>query len=690
MNRFVRFIILVVVFFSSRHTIASEGVLSWWDLDQVEDGRVLDKAGRIQDALEGSFTPVAGVRGSAVRFDGYTTCIIRKASDAPKLGKHFTMEAWIAQGAYPWNLCPIVSQSTDQKKGYYFAVGPRGEVTLQAMINGTWHVCTSESFVLSLWKWNHIAAKYDADIGLTVYVNGKPAKAIDVTGQIDYAIETELRIGCNHQAMKPSHIHREHGTLPGWFSLDGIIDEIKIHDRALKDEQVSKLFNDSKLSAKPNLPARVLPSGPSGPGRFGAYYTKLEYYPEWDNLWAVDSDPDVLVRFDDSAARVVFWRGSRYSPAWVSENGLWMADQSVEAWGVGKEDKEGCFEHMQDRRCRYSHVRIIENNPARVVVHWRYAPVSSHDHLWREDPKTGRACWVDEYYYLYPDAMGIRKPTWKTGTLKKPRQFQESLPFTHPGQLVCDVLQKDFAYVGNLKGEMQSMEYVENPKESKKQFPSDLLFQMYNFKAENKPFIVFESGDGMHNVRDFSISRYKGPGSCNHWPVGQALCDGRTAQAADRPTHFMGFPISYPPVHEKDGRSWWNGLYGMFGGPKELLVTIARSYNCPPELKIISDGFRSEGFDRAQRAYQITCEHPDKASTLEFTLEASVESPLYNLPFIVKNWIEADYQLTINGKTLTAGKEFRVGYRHLVDGTNVIVWIKLKSSEPINIKLSGR
>ena len=25
----------------------------------------------------------------------------------------------------------------------------------------------------------------------------------------------------------------------------------------------------------------------------------------------------------------------------------------------------------------------------------------------------------------------------------------------------------------------------------------------------------------------------------------------------------MSFPISNPPIHEADGRSWWNGLYGL-------------------------------------------------------------------------------------------------------------------------------
>ena len=688
MKYFHTLIVVTVVLICSSPIIASAGVAAWWDLDKVDDGRVLDKAGGLNDRIEGGFTPVAGVGGPAIRFDGYTTCIIRKAADAPRLDKQFTIEAWVAQGAYPWNICAVVSQSAAGKKGYYFAVGPRGDVSLQVAAGGKWHECTSDAFELPLRKWVHIAGTYDSQKGLAVYVNGRPSKTTAMKGLVEYAANVDLRIGCNHEPMKPSHIHRQHGTLPGWFSLDGIADEIKIHNKALTAKEIQKSFTANKPFAEPDLPVRLMPSGPAEPGRFGAYYTKLSYYPEWDNLWAVDSDPDVLVRFDDSAARMVFWRGSRYSPAWVSENGLWMADQSVEAWGSGKADKEGCFEHMQDRRCRYSHVRIIESNDARVVVQWRYAPVSSHDHLWREDPKTGRACWVDEYYYIYPDRIGVRKPTWKTGTLLGPRQFQESLPFTQPGQLVCDVLHKDFAYVGNLKGQMQSMEYVENPKESKKKFPEDLLFQMYNFKAKNKPFIVFEPGNRMGYVKDFPVEKYNRHGSCNHWPVGQAACDGRTVQAPDRPTHFMGFPISSPPVHDVDGRSWWNGLYGMFAGEKETLVTIARSWVQAPELVVKSKGFRSEGFDRAQRAYRIICENPGKAKVLECRIDASDESPIHNLPIVVENWRQGDFKLTVNGTAVKRGSDFRVGYRHMVDSTNVIVWLKRKSTATLAVKLT--
>ena len=46
---------------------------------------------------------------------------------------------------------------------------------------------------------------------------------------------------------------------------------------------------------------------------------------------------------------------------------------------------------------------------------------------------------MDEYYYFYPDAMGVRKVTWNRDTLGSPIQYQESLPLASPGQLQGDV-----------------------------------------------------------------------------------------------------------------------------------------------------------------------------------------------------------------------------------------------------------
>jgi len=40
-------------------------------------------------------------------------------------------------------------------------------------------------------------------------------------------------------------------------------------------------------------------------------------------------------------------------------------------------------------------------------------PFSSHNHLWKENEKMGWACWVDEYYFIYPDQTGIHLVRWK-------------------------------------------------------------------------------------------------------------------------------------------------------------------------------------------------------------------------------------------------------------------------------------
>ncbi len=439
-----------------------------------------------------------------------------------------------------------------------------------------------------------------------------------------------------------------------------------------------------KPPTSPAIPSRVLPRGPSGPGRFGAYYTHLKYYWEWDDLWRIDDHPDVVVQFDDSPVRVVFWRGTRYSPAWVTENNLWMADQSVEAW----DNKEGCFEHMQDRHCRYSHVRIIENTPVRVVVHWRYAPVSVYDNHWNVDPRTGWGCWVDEYYYFYPDQTGIRKYIWETGSLGRPRQFQESIPLTGPGQMQGDVINEQYVTISNLKGEKQKFSYIENPpRKTEKFIPENPMIQMHNLKANNKPFIIFEPGGKMRYLRDMNISALSRSGFCSHWPIGQMRSDGRTQRTTDRAASFLGFPITRPVVHSKGNRSWVSSLYGMNNKPIDPLIPLAKSWIHAPKLRMISGSIESEGYDFSQRAYFLTCKDPDKLS-VELVMDASPESPMVNGCFIIKNWGDEEPLLEVDGRVLSKERGFRVGKIPTLEGCDLIIWIEKTSTKPVKIKVA--
>jgi hypothetical protein len=662
---------------------AQSALLMHWNFDAMEPTVALDAAGGLKDKISGKFTPVGGVAGKAIRLDGYTFCLERPAKQVPPIGGSFTVDAWVAQAAYPWNWAPVVTQMKAGVNGFTFAVGTRGQFMMELVINDEPYRCVSDDFVLPLRQWTHIAAVVKDGEGIFLYLNGKPAGRAAVTKTFRQAKDIALRVGQGYAPVKPSNQIGDHGTAPFWYTVDGILDEVRVFGDALSGDRLQAYVDGLGGPAAPDLPARKMPTGPPGGKEFGAFYTKLAYYPEWDALWPVGEDPDIVVTFAGSPVKVVFWRGTRYSPAWISETGLWMADQSVEAW----DDKEGCFEHMEDPKCLYSHVRIIENTPSRVVVHWRYAPVSAFNHFWQVNEKTGWGVWVDEYYYIYPDATAIRKVGWNTDALGLPRQFQESLPFTDPGQKQGDVIEKDWVTVANLKGETQTLSYIPNPPaKTTKTLPEKPNIQRHNLTSKFDPFIVFEPGNRMNYLNDRDIASLSSWGSCNHWPVGEPNCDGRRVQAGDRPTHFLGFPISTPMLHEANNRSWWAGLYGMTDKPIADLVRLGRAWIRPAAVTAAKGGAAFVGFDTPEKAFVFDAATA-AAGPLGWTWEASSESPLVRPVVILKNARAGVKGVTIDGRRLVEGRDYTLGEVRRLEGRSAVLWLNFESEGKTSIEI---
>ena len=657
----------------------SQKPIMQWDFENIKDRNSIEISTNIGDTIEGNFEEAAGISGKGLRLDGFTTRVIRKGNDLKKVDNEFTIEAWVALGEYPWNWCPVITTESNEVKGYRLMVGPMGQVSFQTAIGEQWISCTSPNETLPLRKWMHIAGVYLSGKEMSVYVNGQLLASAPINSSMTNSVKTKCIIGMVTLPGKPSDIHRTWGTVAEYYGLEGIVDEIKIYNKALTIDQIKSSFLKYTVKA-PDIAIRKLPKIEKNPGRFGAFYTKLKYYSGWDNLWPVDQDPDIVVCFDKSPVKVIFWRGIRYGASWVSENENWMTDQSVETWGEGKDDTEGCFEHMQDRHCRFSHVRIIENSDARVVVHWRYAPVSAYNNTWKIDPKTGWECWIDEYYYIYPDATGIRKVSWNKGTLGDNVQYQESLPLLHPGQMKGDLLEIDYVHVADYENNIRPVSFVENPREQTTDWARKFTIQQYNFKSANKPFICFEPGNNME-VRWNALSTYDKHVGCNHFPVGQARCDGRTSKMSDRPSHCDSFPISDPVIHQNGEREYWNGLYGMTEMSMSDLVSFGRSWAYAPELTLSGNGFISKGYDKSQRCYQID-NFSQKSAQTKFTIQGSKSSPVINPAIFVKNWNSNSARVLVNGKETT---KFRFGINHELEGNDLVLYISIKEVTPVKI-----
>jgi hypothetical protein len=696
-------VIFLTLIFHAGHAQSTPNPVAWLDFDSSQARGLTDRISNAQDSVQGNFRLVKGVSGNALKLDGFSTSVTRKSGHVPLLGNSFTMEAWIAPATYPWNWVPILAQGENGKTGFYFGVGPQGQTGISASVNGVWQSCETET-KLAFKEWTHVAAVYDENTGFKLYLNGKLSGQLNIKGKPVFAAKSDLLIGMNSEKIMPSNPVRDYGTLPSWFTFDGIYDEIKIYNDALSAEVIRKKYEENENRLPPEIEARVMPSGPKGDGKFGAYYTHLKYYPEWDALFRVEEHPDIVVQFDNSPIRVVFWRGTRYSPAWVMENGQWMADQSAEYFDT----INGCFEHMLDPHCLYSHVRIIENTPARVVVHWRYIPVSVRKQLSQVDEKTGRSDSIDEYYTFYPDGIGIRKVIQHTSG--DPLGPSESIVLCQPGTRPEDNIHLDAMTLVNLKGEHYTYSWANGaPSFKKGQNPENPVIQVINLKSEYKPFTLFEKEN---NMQVFGIEQRPDVSYFpwwNHWPVAQVISDGRYCQAPDRPSHFS-LAWGGPPFHDEAGniiiarlsgsegklkmsedeqrktvRKFWSSW--MYGASKQTpgeLAVLGRSWLQPPALKILKGDFVSTGYDFTQRAYLLSCNNKD-AGLLELELQADNASPLVNACLVINGWEKDNVTLQMDGRELVRNKDYRVGKRRDLEREDLIIWLEKKSETSARI-----
>ena len=100
---------------------------------------------------------------------------------------------------------------------------------------------------------------------------------------------------------------------------------------------------------------------------FGAYYTELKSGQDWEVYSRTGQYADVVVNVAKAGGSLVFWRGNSYLPYWKTARGQWSLAEIISRVGNG-------IEPMSDRCNVYSHVEVIENSPARMIVRWRYLP----------------------------------------------------------------------------------------------------------------------------------------------------------------------------------------------------------------------------------------------------------------------------------------------------------------------------
>ncbi|MGA8153610.1 MAG: LamG domain-containing protein [Terriglobales bacterium] len=657
-----------------------------WSFNETSGQVAHDSVSGVDDAIGGLFERVNGVSGNGLRFDGETTMITRGYKGVPQTAGGITVDAWVAINTYPWNWVPIVENRREEQAGYSFGIDSFGHLGLKVAVGGQWWSLLSRS-QLPLKKWSHVAGTYDPAKGLTIYVDGKSVGELPLQGALSPTEREDLVIGRVRDPILPAQWI--HPKIPVRYSFDGILDELRIYDRSLTAEEIAQAYAEVHPPSGDALPWPVLPSGPPGPGRFGAFYTTLKYDAMWELPRRVAPNSDVVVRFDQAPIRMVFWQGTNYGGDWVTENNKWYTDEFMETGGrVDCPGGEDC-EPMSDKENRYSHVRILENTDARAVVHWRYGLCEVVNYACANpDPSTGWTDWGDEYFTIYPDGVAVRKQVLWTSNFKTWHEFQETIVINGPGQRPEDNIRPDALTIGNMKGETATYSWEKGPPAKKMDKPEDPNIQVVNLKSNWKPFQVVSPVNSSMRPYTGEVT-YSMFEWWNHWPVAQVRSSGISAVAPDRPSHSSLSHIFWEPYAQTENTMTKILLHGLTTKSAAELVPLAKSWLSPPGVELSGPGFQSAGYDPTQRAFVIVRDAGSAASQFRFVLKASSESPLLNPAFVVKNWGDAEVKLSIDGKPVSRGANFRYGLVSHLEGTDLVVWLALESTKPTTLEIAA-
>lgn len=407
---------------------------------------------------------------------------------------------------------------------------------------------------------------------------------------------------------------------------------------------------------------------------FGARYADLSYPAPvyvsrtdtlpWEALWKGNDLRDLVVSFDNSEARFVFWRGTSYVPCWAF-NTSWLSYEWLEA----EPDLNGavdCVEPIMDKECRNSRAEIVSSTPARVVVHWRYGLTDFAQKVINDE-------WADEYYYLYPDAVGTRKLVawYKSGW----HENQEFLLLNRPGNAPQESVNPQALTLLTTDGRTQRPEWP-RPFLSIDGWPH--VIASVNLPTRLKPFMAVDDADVQ--VKLWAEPYVDKPGLFNtylHWPISRGLRTTWLDSAADfqRPTHSNLANLVNAEAESSDDHRVWYWLIGVTSQERSLRQATA-CWLEPGTVKVAGGSF--DRYDGSQRAYIVKA--ADRAGQISLTVTPS-EAPVVNPAFVISGagqWL-SEAGCSQGAKRVALGREN--------DGRDLVVYVEGHFDAPFTVEI---
>jgi hypothetical protein len=182
--------------------------------------------------LDGATWEATGQSGSAIRFDGIDDRVSIPGGFNIS-GSAFTIALWFKADDFDVNDARLISKATStatEDHLWMLGTNSNGDIYLRARLGtqGTTDTLHGDSGVLPTQQWVHAALVYDGS-ALRIYQDASLVGSQVKTGTVD--TDTNVGVAIGNQPAGA-------GSTP----FDGVIDEVRIYDRALSVSELQQLM----------------------------------------------------------------------------------------------------------------------------------------------------------------------------------------------------------------------------------------------------------------------------------------------------------------------------------------------------------------------------------------------------------------------------------------------------------------
>ena len=219
--------------------------VGYWTFDSgtIAGTTILDSSSdRFNGTLTGGVTTTAGIINQALSFTGGSSGIAFPGESLTDLTGNLSLALWVKTSNNA-SLQALISRysAAGLEYGYLLRTTPAGHVELRVGGNnnsaGTGVNLTDTGSLINDGLWHHVAAVISVGHGVSFYIDGSPSSTLS-WNIIARSGGYPLQIGSNNYA-------------PYGVSLVGILDDVRIYNRALQPFEIAILANSAAIIASP-------------------------------------------------------------------------------------------------------------------------------------------------------------------------------------------------------------------------------------------------------------------------------------------------------------------------------------------------------------------------------------------------------------------------------------------------------